>query len=53
MFGLPNDFKKYEAKNLKKIKSKEEVVTNSQKMYNNRDNVIETFENSFSVQRWI
>ena len=53
MFGLPNDFKKYEAKNLKKIKSKEEVVTNSQKMYNNRDNVIEAFENSFSVQRWI
>ena len=29
MFGLPNDFKKYEAKNLKKIKSNEEVVTNS------------------------
>ena len=29
MFGLPNDFKKYEAKNLKKTKSKEEVVTNS------------------------
>ena len=53
MFGLPNDFKKYEAKNLKKIKSKEEALTNSEKMYNNKDNVIKTFENIFSVQRCI
>ena len=45
MFGLLNDLKKYESKYLKKIKSKEETLTNSGKLYNNRDNVIKTFEN--------
>ena len=45
MFGLLNDLKKYESKNLKKIKSKEETLTNTGKLYNNRDNVIKTFEN--------
>ena len=45
MFGLLNDLKKYESKNLKKIKSKVEALTNAGKLYNNRDNVIKAFEN--------
>ena len=45
MFGLLNDFKKYEPKKLKKIKSKEEAPTNTEKLYNNRGNVIKAFEN--------
>ena len=45
MFGLLNDFKKYEPKKLKKIKSKEEASTNTEKLYNNRGNVIKAFEN--------
>ena len=45
MFGLLNDFKKYEPKKIKKIKSKEEAPTNTEKLYNNRDNVIKAFEN--------
>ena len=52
MFGLLNDLKKYESKNLKKIKSKVETLTNAGKLYNNRDNVIKAFENKvfpFSV----
>ena len=45
MFGLLNDLKEYEPKNLKKIKSKEEALTSAEKLYNNRDNVIKAFEN--------
>ena len=44
MFGLLNELKKYKPKNLKKIKSKEETLTNAETLYNNRDNVIKTFE---------
>ena len=44
MFGLPNHLKKYQPKNLKKTKSKEEALTNAE-IYNNRDNVIKAFEN--------
>ena len=45
MFRLLNNFKKYESKRLKKIKSKEEALTKAEKLYNNRDNVIKAFEN--------
>ena len=45
MFGLLNHLKKYEPKNLKKTKSKEEALTNAEKLYNNRDNFIKSFEN--------
>ena len=44
MFRLPNHLKKYQPKNLKKTKSKEEALTNAE-IYNNRDNVIKAFEN--------
>ena len=37
MFGLLNDFKKYEPKKIKKIKSKEEAPTNTEQLYNSRD----------------
>ena len=33
--------------NLNKIKCKEEGLTNAEKLYNNRNNVIKAFENGF------
>ena len=44
MFSLLNDLKKYDPKNLDKIKSKKEALINAEKLYNNRNNVIKVFE---------
>ena len=44
MFSLLNDLKKYNPKNIDKIKSKEEALINAEKLYNNRNNVIKAFE---------
>ena len=44
MFSLLKDLKKYDPKNLDKIKSKKEPLINAEKLYNNRNNVIKVFE---------
>ena len=44
IFSLLNDLKEFNLKNLNKIKSKEEILINAEKLYNNRNNVIKTFE---------
>ena len=44
MFSLLNDLKKYNPKNIDKIKSKEEALINAEKLYNNRNYVIKAFE---------
>ena len=38
------DLEKYTPKNPDKIKSREETLINAKKLYNNRNNVIKTFE---------
>ena len=45
MFELLNNLKKYNPTKLGKIKSREEISNDEEKLYNNRDKVIKKFEN--------
>ena len=45
MVKLLDDFKEYSPIKLEKIKSREETLNDAKKLYNNRNNVIKTFEN--------
>ena len=47
MLGLLNDLKKYDPKKLDKIKSREKALINAEKLHNNRNKVIKTFEDGF------
>ena len=47
MLGLLNDLKKYDPKKLDKIKSRQEALINAEKLHNNRNKVIKTFEDGF------
>ena len=44
IFSLLNDLKEFNLKKLDKIKSKEEILIYAEKLYNNRNIVIKTFE---------
>ena len=45
IFSLVNNLKEYNPKNLDKIKSSEETLINAERLYNNNNNVIKSFEN--------
>ena len=45
IFSLVNNLKECNPKNLDKIKSSEETLINAERLYNNNNNVIKSFEN--------
>ena len=45
MFKLLDNLEDYNPTRLDKIKSREETLNGAEKLYNNRSNVIKTFEN--------